>query len=238
MNNVRMKFKKTGNIKFISHLDLIRLIERAFRRAEIPLSFTQGYNPHPKISFATALALGISSEGEYMDIAIEELIDLSILKYNVNRQLPNGIEIIQCRYIDSRSPSLMSMIDYGEYIVKCQLQQDIESSRITSAIESFLNFEEIWDVKIVKKRGQKREKQINIRNYIKNFELIKKDELQFFLKLIIATGSKQNLKPEVAVEKFCVLFNIPIFMDKIRIHRLALYIERDQQLLNPMKVDS
>ncbi len=235
MTRIRMKFTKMGNVKFISHLDLSRLMERAFRRAEIPLIFTQGYHPHPKISFATALALGVSSEGEYMDIEIEKPMDLNTLKEQINKQLPKGIQIMECVYIKENAPSLMSVIDYGAYIVRCALYQEFDDIRIIHAIEDFLEQKEIWIEKISKKSG---EKKVNIRPFIKEFALSNKDQLQCDFRLIVSTGSKQNIKPEVVVETFCSLFKIPILPEKMRMHRLDLYVERNHQLLTPIEIYS
>jgi len=222
-----------GNTKFISHLDLSRLMERAFRRAEIPLNFTQGYHPHPKISFATALALGVSSEGEYMDIEIEKSMDLNILQEQLNRQLPNGIQIIECAYIKEDVPSLMSEIDYGAYIIRCELYQEFEEIQIIHSIEEFLGKKEIWIEKISKKN---KEKKVNIRPFIREFVLFKKEQLHCDFRLIVSTGSKQNIKPEIVIETFCTLFKIPILPEKIRMHRLDLYIEKNQQLLTPIEI--
>ena len=78
MKIIRTKFNKEGDMIYISHLDLQQLLQRAFRRAEIALVHSQGFNPHPKISYGNALALGTESQGEYVDVEIEE--DLSIEK--------------------------------------------------------------------------------------------------------------------------------------------------------------
>ena len=101
---------------YISHLDLQQLLQRAFRRAEIDLVHSQGFNPHPKISYGNALALGTESQGEYVDVEIVE--DLSVEEYlnRMNEQLPEGIKFIEAKEIDKQETSLASVIEYGEYI--------------------------------------------------------------------------------------------------------------------------
>ena len=95
MKIIRTKFNKEGDMIYTSHLDLQQLLQRAFRRAEIDLDHSQGFNPHPKISYGNALALGTESQGEYVDVEIEE--DLSVEEYlnRMNSQLPEGIKFIE-----------------------------------------------------------------------------------------------------------------------------------------------
>src|SRR3712207_6843302 len=93
---MRVKFTKTGDMIYISHLDVQSLFQRAFRRAGIKLSYSQGFNPHPKMSYGNALALGVESHGEYVDIDIEEYIPENELMDRINNQLPDGIRFIKC----------------------------------------------------------------------------------------------------------------------------------------------
>ena len=87
---IRAKYKKEDDMIFISHLDLQRLLQRAFRRAEINLSYSQGFNPHPKMSYGNALALGVESQGEYVDIEIEDDITVEEFLKRINEELPKG----------------------------------------------------------------------------------------------------------------------------------------------------
>ena len=109
----RLKYIKVDNLVFISHLDILNVVQRAFRRAEIDLVHSQGFNPHPKISYGNALALGTESQGEYVDVEIEE--DLSVEEYlnRMNAQLPQGIKFIEAKEIDKQETSLASVIEYG-----------------------------------------------------------------------------------------------------------------------------
>ncbi len=90
---VKVTFSKTGLMKFISHLDLMRCLQRALRRADIPVSLTHGYNPHPKLSFERALRLGVESQKEVVSFTLDEPIALGELKARLKQQLPEGITI-------------------------------------------------------------------------------------------------------------------------------------------------
>ena len=98
MKIIRTKFNKEGDMIYISHLDLQQLLQRAFRRAEIDLVHSQGFNPHPKISYGNALALGTESQGEYVDIEIEDDITVEEFLKRINEELPKGVEFINVRF--------------------------------------------------------------------------------------------------------------------------------------------
>ena len=96
---IRVKYKKEDEMIFISHLDLQRLLQRAFRRAKINLSYSEGFNPHPKMSYGNALALGVESQGEYVDIEIEDDIEVKEFLERINEQLPDGINFVKSKEI-------------------------------------------------------------------------------------------------------------------------------------------
>lgn len=93
IQKVRIRFKKQGSLRFISHHDLMKLFERAIRRAGIPIHMSEGFNPRPKISFPIALAVGIDGLDEVIDLGLNEWVRPSILLNQLKRQLPQGIEI-------------------------------------------------------------------------------------------------------------------------------------------------
>ncbi len=93
MYKIKFIFSKKGQMKYISHLDLMRLFMRALRRADLPLKMTQGFSPHPKLSIKRALKLGLESDNEEAAIVLTEEFPLSEFKDRLQRQLPEGIEI-------------------------------------------------------------------------------------------------------------------------------------------------
>jgi radical SAM-linked protein len=134
MYRLRVRFKRGEEIKFISHLDIIRLWHRALRRAGIELAYSEGFNPHPRISLAAPLALGITSEAELMDVFINKNISPHSFTALVSRQLPSGIEILQVYQIAPILPSLQSQVRYAQYTVEIKE----EAKNIEAAIASLL----------------------------------------------------------------------------------------------------
>ena len=124
MYRLRLRFKRRPEIRFISHLDIVRLWQRAFRRAGIPLAYSEGFTPHPRISLAAPLALGVTSEAELMDIFVAKQVSPHNLEAAVSRQLPPGMEILQVYLIATTLPSLQSQIRYAEYRVEVETEKD------------------------------------------------------------------------------------------------------------------
>lgn len=129
MNRLRIRFGRGAEVKFISHLDIIRLWHRALRRAGIELAYSEGFNPHPRISVAAPLALGVTSQAELMDVYTTGYISPHSFENCVSKQLPPGIEILQVYNIVTTLPSLQALMRYAEYTV------EVEASRETEYIE-------------------------------------------------------------------------------------------------------
>ncbi|MCC5911578.1 MAG: DUF2344 domain-containing protein [Clostridiaceae bacterium] len=240
MYKIRSRFYKKGDMVFISHLDLVRVLERAFRRANIPMAYTQGYNPHPIMAFATALGVGISSEGEYIDIEVEKEIPLEDFMGRLNQALPEGLKIITSKYISKKAESLMSVINYSIYLVKLPFTEEVGVEELKNRLEEFTKLEEIIQVKEQKKKHrfkQPKTKEVNIRNSIVDIEIVQVEEKEAILKMTLAAGSNGNLKPEIVVEKFKEINGMPIELQEVRVQRLELLTDLNPQHLTPLDID-
>ena len=228
---IRAKYKKEDDMIFISHLDLQRLLQRAFRRAEINLSYSQGFNPHPKMSYGNALALGVESQGEYVDVEIEE--DLSVEEYlnRMNSQLPEGIKFIEAKEIDKQEPSLASVIEYGEYIFTIETEKTLTKEYVKSKILEFMSQDEIM---ITKKNKKGKIVESDIRPMIRNFDLLDVQDNVLTLEATIATGSKANLNTNIFIPKILDLLELDMDPLDVDILRRDLYKLQDGQLVSPM----
>lgn len=118
MQRLRLRFGRGEEVKFISHLDVVRFWERAFRRAEVPLAYSQGFRPHPRIAVAAPLAVGVTSEAELMDIWLSQWMPPQSLIMKVKRQLSRGFDIFEAYEIALNAPSLQSCLAAAEYRVE------------------------------------------------------------------------------------------------------------------------
>lgn len=200
MSVFRGKFSKTGEMKYISHLDLVRLFHRVLRRSGINISYTQGFNPHPIISFATALSLGVESQGEYFDLKLTEKIPAKEFKERINRYMPEGIEVLAGKYIDPKEASLMSIVQYSDYEISVEFSGlEMDEDALNQFIHGFLNQESIMITRKKKKKRRQRYqefKEVDVKPLIKSFTLEKKIEEKFIFDTLLVTGSKGNLKPD------------------------------------------
>ena len=141
MQRLRVRFRRGQELKFISHLDIMRLWQRAFNRGGITLAYSEGFSPHPRLSLAVPLALGMTGEAELMDVVLAKWISSHSFTTLISQQLPPGIEISQTYQIPTTMPSLQSQVRYAEYEVELETekgQKDVES-----AIASLLTLEHL-----------------------------------------------------------------------------------------------
>lgn len=115
MQRLRVKFYRGQEIKFISHLDLMRLWQRACHRAGIPLAYTEGFSHHPKISLAAPLAIGVTSQAELMDVMLSKGVSPHFFTSALNQELPRGAGILKAQIVALSEPSLQSLVRQTEY---------------------------------------------------------------------------------------------------------------------------
>ncbi|MFO8101085.1 MAG: TIGR03936 family radical SAM-associated protein [Dehalococcoidia bacterium] len=122
-------FTRGEEQKFISHLDMMRLWHRALRRAGMPVAYSQGFNPQPRISIASPLAVGVTSEGELMDVFLERKISPDFFARAVSEQLPQGVGLLGVKDIWPRLPSLQSQLRFAEYRIEPEEEMDADEAK-------------------------------------------------------------------------------------------------------------
>ena len=228
---IRVKYKKEDEMIFISHLDLQRLLQRAFRRAKINLSYSEGFNPHPKMSYGNALALGVESQGEYVDIEIEDDIEVKEFLERINEQLPDGIKFVKGQEIDPKTSSLSSIIVYGEYIFNIDLEVPLSKEFVKSRV---LNFVKSKEIIITKKNKKGKKVEVDIRPMIRNFDLVSLDDNRVTFVSTIATGSKANLNINILIPQILDMLNLDMDPREVGVLRRDLYKVEDGQLVTPL----
>lgn len=136
---VRITFSKQGALRYTGHLDLHKLWERAARRAELPLSYSQGFHPQPKISLAAALPLGLASRGEVIDIRLNQEVLPGEIFARLENNLPTGIQIIKIEGVDEGAPALQTQVVSAKYEV--HLTESVEGSGLERKVEQIMNSE-------------------------------------------------------------------------------------------------
>jgi len=141
MQRLRLKFGRGEELKFLSHLDLMRLWERALRRAGLPLAYSEGFTPHPRIALAAPLSVGVTSEAELMDVFLSRWIAPDSFVAQAKKQLPQGLDLPEAWPVGLNIPSLQSQVRFAEY----KVEVDTEKARqeVESAVRSLLSLEEL-----------------------------------------------------------------------------------------------
>ena len=141
MQRLRVRFGRGEEVKFIAHLDIMRFWERAFRRAEIPLAYSQGFTLHPRISLAAPLPVGVTSEFELMDVWLKQWMPPKSFLMKVAQQLPRGFEIFDVLEVGLHLPSLQSAVTFAEYHVGIKTEK--KEREIQDSLDSLLQAKQL-----------------------------------------------------------------------------------------------
>ena len=211
---LRLKFRKEGPIRFVGHLDLMRTMQKTFRRAGVPIAYSEGFNPRQVFSFATALAVGISSEAEYMDLNLIEEVNLDALIDSINETAPPGIVIVEGVVLEEKEPKAMAVLAAARY--KIEAYKPLITAEM---IESFLKDEEA----IVVKRNKKGKfNDFDIKPGIMEVTIDGQT-----IDMLIATGSQLNIKPEMVLTYVLNKAGLTYDRGDFNFHRSELYHDMD-----------
>ena len=213
MLKVRIKFRKYGVMRFIGHLDVMRYFQKAIRRAEIPIAFTTGYSPHMIMSFAQPLGVGVTSDGEYFDIEITEPISSEKAVAQLNAVMVEGVEVIRFREISSDYK-----VTFPETFQHAEEIRTLPESW-KEKVDAFMAQPEI----VVLKKTKRSEKEVDIKPMI-----YKMTALDDGIYLYLATGSEQNLKPDLVAEAFLKFAGEDPEETPVHIHRIDVYAKNPE----------
>jgi radical SAM-linked protein len=184
---LQLKFTRGPEVRYISHLDLMRLWERALRRAGIPIAYSEGFNPRPRMALGSPLAVGVTSDGELLDLFLEQRISPYHLTTSISKELPDGISILEVAEMGLKVPSLQSRANQADYIVT--ITSDKTPEQIQSAVDSFLDAKHIeWQHK-----RDKKIREYDIRALVQYLQVIggKNNEFQIGMRLKISGRPEQ-----------------------------------------------
>ena len=179
-------------MRYTGHLDLHKLWERAARRAELPLAYSQGFHPQPKMNMAAALPLGFSSRCEVMDMKLEHDIPLSDLPTRLNGTLPSGLQVVEVEQVDERAPALQTQVASAEYEVT--LTEHTDRSDLERKIESVMESKAI--------PRERRGKMYDLRPLLEELKLYPDDKI--FMRLAAREGATG--RPEEVLDVLAIAF--------------------------------
>lgn len=225
--NIRVKFRKYGCLKFIGHLDVMRYFQKAMRRAGIDMCYSEGFSPHMIMSFAAPLGLGITSDGEYMDIGVKTSPSSREALRRLNEVMVEGIDVTDWRLLPENSKNAMASVAAADYEVRFREGYEPEEGWQ----EKFLEFLKLPEIRILKET-KKGHQEVDIRPWIYRCTL--EDGV---ISMQISTGSVNNLKPELLMQSFGAWAGVELPKFALLIHRKELYTDQgseEKRMLVPL----
>lgn len=221
---VRIKFCKYGMMKFIGHLDMMRFFQKALRRAEIPVKYTEGYSPHMVMSFASPLGVGLTSDGEYFDLELTEEMEEAEALERLNREMVEGVKVLRFFPVPgdkkNKAMTLVEAASWTAFPAPGLLPENWKS-----LLSSFFQQKEI----LITKETKRSSREVNIRPLI--YQLEPEGEA---ISMLLAAGSRENLKPELVTGAFCSWAGIPVTEFSFTYHRKETFARTADGELAPL----
>ncbi len=222
---IRAEYEKREQLKYISHLELMNTFRKTFRRAEIPVRYSQGYNPHIIFSMSQPLPVGVIGFHEYFDLELKVKKSLGLIKDQINKSLPSGLKIIDGVFIDKKEKSLQAVVNTAIYSYEMSFSSEaVEQETI---LNDFLNEKKI---EITRFRRNKENRMIDLATMIYNGRVLKDNIWEF----TISTGSSGNVRPQEVIRALKLktkglIQEIPL----VNIKRLGMFVRKDGRLYKP-----
>lgn len=191
MFRYRINFAQEGSARFISHLDTLRVFERSARRGGLPLAFSGGFNPHPRLNFAVPLPVGIAGVDEYVDVELTRELPAGEVAVRLQNSLPRGFKILRVKALAGRGRPLMALVSRATYLARGDAVPGLLEEDLTAAAADILNSPSL----IVEKKTRSGRKTVDIRRGILSLKARLEGQGPV-LEMELRTGGTENVRPE------------------------------------------
>ena len=229
MKKLRLALNKGEKLRFLSHLDYAQAVERMIRRADIRMAYSEGFNPHMKISFSSALALGVTAAAEYIDMDVLEEDSLESIMERLNRVAPPGLEVLEGKEMPDKVKKMMAICNYAIYEVTGPTTADVEWSEL---LKTFNEASEISYEKITPKKTRI----IDVKEFVKESITAHVDDGKVTLVMGIGIYPQGTIKPSEVWNLGKDSYNWPITSD-YEIHRRAIMVENEEGRFTPLEIN-
>ena len=217
---VRIKFAKEGAMKYVGHLDIMRYFQKAVRRADIPIAYSEGFSPHMIMSFAAPLGVGITSRGEYFDMELAQPMATGEIVRCLNETMVEGMEVLSARKVeDGKASKAMSLVAGADYIIEFREGREF-CEDWWKKLEEYYKQPSI----VVFKKTKRSERDVDIKPFIYKLSV---QERKIFMQL--AAGSSNNTKPELVMDGFAAYLGITPGEYAYTIHRQEVYADMGKE---------
>lgn len=229
---IRIKFRRFGTMKFIGHLDLMRFFQKAVRRANIDICYSEGFSPHQIMSFAAPLGVGITSDGEYFDIEVNSTMSTKDAMEALNKTMVEGIEVTGYVRLDDNAKAAMSLVAAADY--RLSYKEGYTSPYTTEEWKRILEeqFHSKASFTIIKKT-KKSEREVDLKPLVYDLSVEEVNGSPVFY-IFLSTGSNDNIKPELVLSSLYEKCGIDYQPFAIQIHRLDVYANHEEGRFIPL----
>jgi radical SAM-linked protein len=211
---LRVCYGKTGRLRHLSHLEVVRSLERAVRRAGLPYAVTQGFSPHMKAAFGPALPVGTAGENEYLDVWLTRYTEAGEALGALSRVSPPDLSVHQARYVDGRTASLT----IGSYVVECDAEE-VGAKQVQAGLSRILGEGEF----VVERKGKV--KVFDLARSIPKDPRVSVGEGVVTIDLAVRMGQSGSLRPEALIR--AAIAGLSPSVPKVRTTRLDTFVEGD-----------
>ncbi len=218
---IRIKFRKWGSMKFIGHLDMMRYFQKVMRRADVDIRYSEGFSPHQIMSFAAPLGVGITSDGEYLDIEVHSTKSSEEMMKDLNATMVDGVDIVGYVALPDNAKPAMSIVAAADYILSYK-----EGYEVPFSIEEWKEkVEELFTSQksfTIIKKTKKSEREVDLKPLVYAFDVIEQNGKPAFY-INVSTGSVDNIKPELLLSSIYEKLGFEYNESAIAIHRKDVY---------------
>ena len=223
---IRIKFRKWGSMKFIGHLDMMRYFQKVMRRADVDIRYSEGFSPHQIMSFAAPLGVGITSDGEYLDIEVHSTKSSKEMIEDLNATMVDGVDIVGYVALPDNAKPAMSIVAAADYVLSYKEDYEIPFG-VEEWKEHVANLFTNQKSFTIIKKTKKSEREVDLKPLVYAFDVLEQEGKPAFY-INVSTGSVDNIKPELLLASMYEKLGIEYNESAIAIHRKDVYSVDDK----------
>ena len=218
---IRIKFRKWGSMKFIGHLDMMRYFQKVMRRADVDIRYSEGFSPHQIMSFAAPLGVGITSDGEYLDIEVHSTKSSKEMIDDLNTTMVDGVDIVGYVELPDSAKPAMSIVAAADYILSYKEGYEVPFSvkEWKKHVDDLFTSQNTFTII---KKTKKSEREVDLKPLVYAFDVIECEGKPAFY-INVSTGSVDNIKPELLLASIYEKLGLEYNESAIAIHRKDVY---------------
>ena len=218
---IRIKFRKWGVMKFIGHLDMMRYFQKVMRRADVDIRYSEGFSPHQIMSFAAPLGVGITSDGEYLDIEVHSTKSSEEMIKDLNATMVDGVDIVGYVALPDNAKPAMSIVAAADYILSYKegYASPFTTEEWKEKVEELFTSQKTFTIT---KKTKKSEREVDLKPLVYAFEVVEVEGKPAFY-INVSTGSVDNIKPELLLSSIYEKLGLEYNESSIAIHKKDVY---------------